>query len=208
MQSVMSRMEKIVVRLFAGAVVMTIAGGAVAQQSPRGLSPRPGSIQRSERAAQTLPAPTIDTPQRTTATYEDWIVQCETRAGSPPEKLCDMAQVTQVQGRNAPFSRVAIARPVRGQPIKLVVQVPVNASFATSVRIQAGEGDAGLAVPFARCMPAGCFADFDLKEEALRKFRSASSTGKLTFADAGGHAIAVPLSFKGFAQAFDALARE
>lgn len=201
----MHSVEKSVARLFAGvlaasALALTVAGGALAQQPPQ-RAPKPAP-------AETGQTPTIDTPQRTTATYEDWIVQCELRPGPPAEKLCDMAQVTQVQGRNVPFSRIAIARPVRGQPVKLVVQVPVNASFATNVRIQAAENDAGLAVPFARCLPAGCFADFDLKEEVMKKFRTASSVGKLTFADAGGHDVTVPLSFKGFAQAYDALAKE
>src|SRR5215470_12222473 len=44
--------------------------------------------------------------QRTTATYNDWTVQCETQAGPPQQRVCDMAQVAQVQ--NQPFSRLAI----------------------------------------------------------------------------------------------------
>jgi invasion protein IalB len=193
---------------------MTIAGGAVAQQT----SPRPPAKHKEPVAAQQPPATqpgaqvqpeqTTDAPQRTTATYDDWIVQCETRPGPPLEKLCDMAQVTQMQGRNIPFSRVAIAHPTKGEPIKLVVQLPVNASFATNVRLQTGDSDTGMAVPFARCLPAGCFADIEIGEDALKKFRAASSAGKLSFADAGGHDVAVPVSFKGFAQAFDALGKE
>ena len=30
------------------------------------------------------------TPQQTTATYEDWIVRCETLAGPPPKRTCEM----------------------------------------------------------------------------------------------------------------------
>ena len=45
-----------------------------------------------------------------------------------------MAQA-QVQGQSRPFSRVVIPRPAKGQPVKLVVQVPVNVSFRTEVRI-------------------------------------------------------------------------
>ena len=207
----MQSVEKKFARLFVGTVVtglaLTVAGGAVAQQPPQATpaQKRP-PFERSEPAAPGQP--TIDAPQRTTATYDDWIVQCELRAGPPVEKLCEMAQVTQVQGSNAPFSRIAIARPIKGQPIKLVVQVPVNVSFATNVRLQTADGDAAIAVPFARCLPAGCFAEFDLKDDTLRKFRAASSVGKVTFADAGGRDVAVPLSFKGFARAFDALGKE
>ncbi len=119
-----------------------------------------------------------------------------------------MAQVTQLQGKNLPFSRVAIGRPEKGQPVKLIVQVPVNASFATQVHIQTDDADPGVIAPFANCTPAGCFAEFDLREELLKKLRDATSVGKLSFADAGGHDVSVPVSFKGFAQAFDALAKK
>jgi len=214
----MHGVEKNAARLFVGALaiiasVLGIAGGGFAQQpapqpAPQHAKKRPPAETAPVQAAQTQPTPTIDTPQRTTATYEDWIVQCELRTGPPPEKFCEMMQVTQVQGRNAPFSRIAIARPAKGQPVRLVIQVPVNVSFSTNVRIQATEGDAGIAVPFARCVPAGCFADFDLKEDVMKKFRAAAGAGKLTFADDGGHDVTVPLSFKGFPQAYDALAKE
>jgi invasion protein IalB len=42
----------------------------------------------------------------------------------------------------------------------------------------------------------------------LKKLREASGTGKLSFADAGGHDVTVPISFNGFSQAFDALAKK
>jgi len=116
--------------------------------------------------------------------------------------------VAQVQGKNLPFSRIAVMHPTKGQPVRLVVQSPVNVSFASSMRIQISDSDPGIAAPFARCVPVGCFADFDLKDDLLKKFTGASGTGKLTFVDAGGHDVTVPLSFNGFAQAFDALSKE
>ncbi len=160
-----------------------------------------------QRLAQAQPAPS-EAPQRTTATYGDWVVQCVTAAKPPAQKICDMSQTTQVQGRDAPFSRVAVAHPVRGQPVKLVVQVPINVSLATQVRIRIADADPGITAPFARCIPNGCFAEFDLREDVSKKLRAASGTGKLSFAEAAGHEINVPLSFKGFDQAFEALSRE
>jgi invasion protein IalB len=200
--------KKSVTRLLAGAVLIVIAGGAAAQQpTPRPPAPRPAPAQHSVQAAPPAPAQ-VEAPQRTTATYADWVVQCESHAGPPPAKVCDMAQVAQVQGKNIPFSRVAIVHPVKGQPVKLIVQVPVNASFNTDVHLQTSDSDPGVVAPFARCTPNGCFADFDLKEDVLKKLRAASGAGKLSFADAGGHEVVIPLSFNGFSQAFDALAKE
>jgi len=153
------------------------------------------------------PAPS-EAPQRTTATYGDWVVQCEIAADQPHQKTCDMSQGTQIQGRNLPFSRIAVARPVAGRPVRLVAQLPVSITFAVAVRIQTGDTDPGITAPFARCRPDGCFADFDLKDDMVKKFRAASGAGKISFADAGGHDVAIPLSFNGFNQAFDALSKE
>jgi invasion protein IalB len=188
---------------------LTLGVAAVAMASAAALAQQPASRPQAapQSAQQAAPVPT-DLPQSTTATYANWVVQCQTRAGQTPEKVCDMAQVAQMQNSSAPFSRVAVAQPVKGQPVRLVIQVPVNASFAANVKIQTGDSDPGIAAPFARCVPGGCFAEFDLKDDMLKKFRGSSGTGKLTFADAGGHDISVPVSFSGFAQAFDALARE
>jgi len=119
-----------------------------------------------------------------------------------------MVQVAQVQGNNLPFSRVTLARPEKGQAVKLVVQVPVNISFSANLRILLGGSDQGLNAPFARCVPAGCFAEFALTEETIKKLHASSGAGKVSFLDASGHDIDIPLSFKGFAGAFDALAKE
>ena len=154
-------------------------------------------------------APSSDVPQQTTATYGEWIVQCETRSGETAQ-TCDMAQVqfAQVQGKDVPFSRIAIGKPDKGQPDKLVVQVPVNVSFATSVRIQTSDDDPGWAMPFATCTPNGCFALFDLKDDILKKIRAGSGSGSFSFANSTGHAVKVPVSFNGFGQAFDALVKK
>jgi len=136
-------------------------------------------------------------------------VQCAT-TGSPSTKTCDMAQVqvAEVQGKKLPFSRLAVLRPVKGQPVRLIIQVPVNISLSKKVLVQTADADPGVEAPFARCVQTGCFADLDLQVDAFKKFRTAPGPGKLSFADAGGHAIVIPLSFKGFAPAFDALAKE
>lgn len=149
--------------------------------------------------------------ERTSATYDDWVLQCAAVKGSlPAQKTCDIEQLTQMQsqGRTVPLSRIAIGRPEKGQPIRLTVQVPVNVYLRTEVRLQASASDPGLAAPFNRCLPAGCFADFALKEDAIKKFRAATAAGKMTFQSANGQNVAIPLSFKGFGPAYDALLKQ
>jgi invasion protein IalB len=190
---------------------VTAASAAVPQAtSPiRPSAPdRPHIVQAQPPASPAPATPATEPPQRTTASFGDWVVQCETQAGPPPQKICDMAQTTQVQGKNLPFSRVALAHPEKSKPVKFVVQVPVNVTVAPNVRLQIDDADAGITARFARCLPLGCFAEFDLKDDEMKKLRLASGNGKLTFADSTNHEVAIPVSFNGFAQAFDALAKE
>jgi invasion protein IalB len=143
---------------------------------------------------------------RTTATYDDWTLQCDMQAGPPPQRVCEIMQIAQVQGH--PFSRLAVEHPVQGQPVKLLAQLPINVSLRGDVRIQTGDADAGMTAPFDHCVPAGCFAIFDLKADSIKRFRSVTETGKLTFKNANGQDVAIPVSFKGFGAAFDALAKQ
>lgn len=157
--------------------------------------------------AMTAPA-SAETPQSTSATYQDWLLQCEIKDGTPAQKVCVISQTTQMQNKAQPFSRVVVEKPVKGHPVRLGVQLPVNVSIAGEVRVQSSATDAGIVAPFDLCVPAGCIARFDIKEDILQKFRAAEGMGKITFKDAGAHDINVPLSFKGFRQALDALTKE
>ena len=146
--------------------------------------------------------------QSTTATYEDWVLRCETQPVPPAKKSCDMEQMTQVKGAPNPLSRAAVTRPAPGQPVKLTVQVPVNVSFATPLRIRISDKEPEFSAPFRRCAPAGCFAELDLKDDVIKKMRTATETGKIMFKDAADRDVAIPLSFKGFGAALDALMKE
>ena len=145
-------------------------------------------------------------PQRTTATYEDWTVQCEQQAGPPPQKLCEMVQTVQSQGQTV--SRVALGHATKAEPFKIVVQLPVNLWLPAGVRIQADDKDPGLTLGFKRCVPAGCFADIDIRDDVVKRLRAATANWKITFKNSGQQDGAVPLSFKGFNQAFDVLLKE
>ncbi|MGP8232807.1 MAG: hypothetical protein ACLQL2_09105 [Methylovirgula sp.] len=91
--------------------------------------------------------PQANAQQSTSATYQDWVLQCEIKPGPPLQKLCDTAQVTQISGKNVPFSRVSLNMPVKGQVDRLMVQLPVNISIAANVRIQIGDTDSGVVAP-------------------------------------------------------------
>jgi invasion protein IalB len=92
--------------------------------------------------------------------------------------------------------------------VKLTAQVPLNIQLAGNIRIQVSDADRGLTVPFGTCVPAGCFAEFELKDDALRKLRAATGSGKLSYKTTNGQPVVIPVLFKGFARALDALGKE
>ena len=205
-------LEKIAAAVATGVLMSALAGAAAAQQpAPKPAPPKPAPAQHQAPApapAQQAQAPTDQNPQRTTASYGDWVVRCETTAGPPPQKNCDMEQLAQVQGQANPISRVAVPLPQKGEPPKMFIQLPINVSFSAPLKITVDAKDAGITTPFRRCVPAGCFGEVELKDDLQKKFRASAEAGKITFKDAADRDVAIPLSFKGFGQAFEALLKQ
>jgi invasion protein IalB len=147
-------------------------------------------------------------PQRTTATYEDWTVRCETPAASPAQKSCEMVQTTQMQGQAAPVTQIAIGRAAKTDPLRLVIGVPVNVWLATPAKLVYDDKQPGLAAPFTRCVPQACLAESTVSDDMIKRLRARTEAGRLEFKDSTQHDATFPVSFKGFGQAFDALMKE
>ncbi|MGH6777910.1 MAG: invasion associated locus B family protein [Bradyrhizobium sp.] len=152
--------------------------------------------------ASSVPA-TAQIPQQTTATYGDWTVRCEFHGTT---KTCEMDQTSQMQGRL--LSQIAIGRPSKAAPFHIVVQVPIKVWLPAGVTLVTNEKAPGLTAPFKRCRTNGCFADTDLPEAVLKKLRTETKNGKLLFKNEAQKLVTIPVSFKGFAPAFDAMGRE
>ena len=87
-------------------------------------------------------------------------------------------------------------------------QVPIGIWLPTGVKLVTGSQDPALAAAFKRCLTNGCFADIDVNDDAIRKLRAMNEPGKLQFKDGNTKDVALPVSFKGFGAAFDALGKE
>jgi len=161
----------------------------------------------AQPAQPAAPTPSA-TPQQTTATYEDWIVRCETLSGPPVRKSCEMVQYTQAKGGQGVISQLAIGRVSKTDPVKLVVQLPIGIWLPSGVKLVADTKDSGLLATFKRCLPQACFADVDVSNEVLRRYRTVTEQGQIVFKDGNQKDTMLPVSFKGFGTAFDALAKE
>jgi len=197
-----------VMRIGAAALAMTLAcGAAFAQaQQPRGQAPA-AQAPAQQPAAQPPAAAQTTNPQRTTATYEDWTVRCETR-GTPPVKQCEMVQAVTAQGQANPVTQVAVGRATPKDPVRMVFQLPVNVWIPAGVSFVFDAKAQPVPAGFKWCAPAGCFADIDLNNDLVKRLRSQTAQGRFAFKDAGQRDVAIPVSFKGFGQALDALLKE
>ncbi|GGC26970.1 hypothetical protein GCM10011504_01420 [Siccirubricoccus deserti] len=181
---------------------LLMAGVATAQTAPRAPAP-------ATTPSTTTPATSADAPERTSAVFGDWTVQCVTR--TPGNRACEMIQATQNQ-QQQPVSVLAIGRLAKTDPLRMVARVPVNALVSQPARLTL-EGDQPLTLPFRHCSanPVGCYAEFELGDEAvLRRLRGRTpeQPGKLEFREPAGQQVGIPVSFRGFGAALEALQKE
>ncbi len=180
---------------------LLLAGTAIAQ------APAQRPAQQRPAQAQASPTPgAVSQPDNTTASYGDWVMRCQQSVAA---RVCEIVQTLEQQGQRGPIALVAIGRPVKSEPIKLVIQVPPNLALGdkASVRVVVADKDEAVAV-FQRCLPGGCFAEASLSDDIFKRWRGFSEAGQMRYLDAGKREVALPLSFRGFPAAAEALLRE
>lgn len=183
-----------------------VCGSAFAQAQPPRAPAQPAQAPAQQPPPAQPPAAATN-PQRTTATYEDWTVRCESR-GTPPVKQCEMVQAVTAQGQANPVTQVAVGRANAKDPVRMVFQLPVNVWIPAGVRFTFDAKTQPVPAIFKWCAPAACFADIDLNNDLIKRIRGQTAQGRFEFKDAGQRDVAIPVSFKGFGQAFDALLKE
>ncbi len=185
---------------------------APAKRPPTTAAPKDAAPKEAPRAAQApaaTPSPKAPSaggieegPSATTAVYGDWVVQCSQQTGT---RICETAQTIFVQGQQSPIALIAIGREKQGAPMRLVVQVPLNATVSTRLKITLREADPPLELNFERCIPSGCLAMIQAADDAVRRLRAQPDTGRLSYKDAADKDVAFQFSLRGLAPALDAL---
>jgi invasion protein IalB len=127
-------------------------------------------------------------------------------AASSTQQVCEVTQTVQAQGQQNPILQLSIGLLRAKEPMKLTIVAPVNVSFPSVARLAIDEKDLQPAeLIWRRCLPGGCFAELEIKDELLKRWRALVAGGLVQIVDAAGREIAIPFSFRGFAQALDAL---
>ena len=162
-------------------------------------------------AAPTAPAsgPVSPEPATTSASYGDWVLRCQ-RIGEADKakKFCEVAENIQLPNQQGLVAQVALGHLPGESALHLTAVLPPSVSFPSTVTFTSGEqGHGSMELQWRRCLSGGCFADAIVSDDALKVWRLATDPGKLTFKDAAVRDVALPVSFRGLAQALDALAK-
>jgi invasion protein IalB len=204
--------------LMAGIALLGLAAPGILRPGPAMAQPAPrGTAQPATPA----PRATPEGPDRTQAVFADWTLRCETRPPAPnappgaaaPARNCEIAQTAHDQQQH-PIAALALGRLTRSEPFKLTAHLPLNVQVATPAQLvleAPGRREAPLTLPFRSCTQRGCFAQIELRDEAmLRRLRShpAEAPARLEWHDPAGGEQTAAISFRGFGAAFEALGRE
>jgi invasion protein IalB len=154
-------------------------------------------------AAQAPPPPAAATPQpdRTTASYGDWVLRCDLTATG--ERSCEVAQTIQ-DARGQLLAHITARRASTGGQMLLTVQVGTNIAIPEPVRLMIDE-QAALNLAFRRCLPRGCFAELQIPDSDILNFAQRAEAGRFDYRSADGAALSIPVSLRGLAPSLEAL---
>jgi invasion protein IalB len=139
--------------------------------------------------------------------FGDWALRC--RQGSSTEAaahFCEISETIESQDQSGPIAKISVGRPDPGGALHVVIILPNNVSFPSSVHLRTDANDKwGFELNWLRCIPGGCFADATLSDATIAHWHSLDTTGSIVFRDAAGDEISLPMTFHGFGDAIDAL---
>jgi invasion protein IalB len=197
--------------ILAAALVMAARlPSALADLSPSAeLSPLLVLLAQSDTASSGEPPPVSSTPDSFTASYGDWQLRCVRNVADPSATAlaCEVVTFVVAAGQQQPFAQIALSKGA-DSAFHLTALVPVNILVRSQPTVATDEADPGLPVPWLTCTPIGCAADVALSEADLERFRAFTRQGRLVFTDSVGNEVTVRFSFRGLAQALDALTAE
>jgi invasion protein IalB len=155
--------------------------------------------------------PSVDAePQSTSASFGDWVMRCERLAvGAEPRRVCEVAQTVQIQGQPGLVAELAIGRLKKDDLLRVTLVLPVNIGFPSTPKVTIEGKPADTAeLAWRRCQAGGCWADASLNDDVIRRWRASTAAGRIESRNAAGRDVALAMSFRGLAQALDALAKE
>jgi invasion protein IalB len=187
-----------------GRLAVTVCAIALGSAVPASAQTAPAPLKPTSSA----PAPVSSEPQSTTATFGDWVLRCDrTTVANQPQRVCEVAQTLEAKGQGV-VAQITLGRLSGKEPLRLTVALPPNISFSHGVRVAIDDKDEIPAdLTWKRCVPGGCVADGDIRDEILKAWRAQTGAGQIRYAVASGQVVNIAFSFRGLAVALDNLTK-
>jgi invasion protein IalB len=192
--------------LIAVCLILAVSQPLLAQTKP--AAQKPGQAAAPKPPAASSNATSNADPQITATAFGDWSLRCQS-IPNETRKNCEVSLTVQRKDEPAPIAKIALGRPGPGSALRLLVLLPNNVSFPSTVQIKSDDKDVwSIDVPWERCIPGACFAETSLKDADLVRWRVLDTAGKISFKDAQTNEVGITISFHGLTQALDAFDRE
>lgn len=135
--------------------------------------------------------------------FGDWGRICEKVPGVE-EDVCYIFQQLKKSGTDSVVMNTSIAiNPKDGKPVISVV-VPLGLLLPAGVQMKVDENEFILRIPFILCIPQGCRASAGLDESFIKEMLAGQQL-VAAFVNAKREPAKVPLSLKGFEEAYASL---
>lgn len=145
-------------------------------------------------------------PDRSSETFEQWTVQCETAPATTPEakaaKLCEMVQAYTNNRTGNEVARLAFAPDEKGA-LTLILRSVADLSFASPPQVTIG-ADQTVAGTWLRCRDQFCYARFDITADQIAALGNASEAS-VQFALSNDQVLRIAVGTKGAKAALAAL---
>ena len=107
-----------------------------------------------------------------------------------------------MKNRKGILAQIAIGRLPKASNPKVVLQVPIGVDLRQNVKLTIDK-KASLEAAYLVCRSNSCLADLEFTSDRIRSMKVAK-TLQLTFSIANGKKVTLPISLKGFADAYKA----
>lgn len=135
-------------------------------------------------------------PTAASFAFQDWSVRCQVVSGASG---CGLTQQVVDARLGGPVLQLTMVATPSGKG-KLAIVVPLGVSVPDGVTLQVG--DLTRRLDYAQCLSGGCVALLDADGELIDKMKAGGDT-RVGVVDRTGAPVAVPVSLKGFAPAYE-----
>lgn len=179
-------------------LIAGLAAPALAETSnPPAAAAKPEKHERTELHAAGV----------TSKGYGSWSLRCEAGHAEGAGRTCELSETIETESAK-PVAKISVGRRNPSDPLSIVIILPTNVSFPSTVHVRTDKDDKwGLELEWQRCIPGACIATAEMSRAAVEHWSNLATDGEIVFRDAAGDEVSLPMSLRGFGDAYNAFSK-